>query len=161
VGRLPLDLPEEVLFEVLACVPIMELGRLLRQRFVVAIKSVFLEMASQAVRRACDLNEQGAVGDSPYEQAFKIRFIVCPPCNYPRGIEEAYSARYCQWRRGPLSQEDPLEMHIDSPWPSMSAEWNTWVEGGRKYQPGLPFRPPGTWWGEADMEVKQPIGPAQ
>jgi hypothetical protein len=104
VGKLPLDLLDEVLFEVLARVPITELQRLLRQkvsrRFVAAIKSVFLEMASQAVRRACELDEQGAVGDSPYEQAFKIWFTVCPPFNYPRGIDEAYSARDCHWRPG-------------------------------------------------------------
>jgi hypothetical protein len=79
-GELPLDLPDEVLFEVLARVPITELCRLLRQkvsrRFAAAIRNVFPEMASQVVRRACDLDEQGAVGDKAYEQAFKIRFIV-------------------------------------------------------------------------------------
>jgi hypothetical protein len=82
-GELPLDLPDEVLFEVLARVPITELRGLLRQRvsrrFATAIRNVFLEMASQAVRRACDLDEQGAVGDKAYEQAFKIRFIVSFP----------------------------------------------------------------------------------
>jgi hypothetical protein len=81
-GELPLDLPDEV-HMVLARVSITELRRLLRQkvsrRFAAAIRSVFLEMASQAVMRACDLDEQGAVGDKAYEQAFKIRFIVSPP----------------------------------------------------------------------------------
>jgi hypothetical protein len=80
VGELSIDLPDEVLFEVLARVPTTELHRLLRQtvsrRFAGAIRNVFLEMASQAVRRACDLDEQGAVGNGPYEQAFKIRYIV-------------------------------------------------------------------------------------
>lgn len=59
--ELPLDLPDEVLFEVLARVPIKELRRLLWQkvsrRFAAAIKIVFPEMASQAIRRACDLDE--------------------------------------------------------------------------------------------------------
>jgi hypothetical protein len=130
-------LPDEVLFEVLARVPITELRKLLRQRvsrrFAAAIKRVFLEMASQAVRKACELDEQGAMGNSAYEQPSKIRFIVSAPSFYPRGMHEAYSARDCNWRIGPLSQEDPLEMYTKSPWPSESAEWNTWLEGGRKH----------------------------
>jgi hypothetical protein len=81
VGQLPLDLPNDVLFEILACVPILELGRLLRQkvsrRFVTAIRSVFLEMASQAVRRACELDKEGAVGDGPYKKPSKYGTLSC------------------------------------------------------------------------------------
>jgi hypothetical protein len=50
VGQLPLDLPDEVLFQVLARVPILKLRWLLRQRvnrrFAAAIRSVLLDMAS-------------------------------------------------------------------------------------------------------------------
>jgi hypothetical protein len=120
-GQLPLDLLDEVLFEILARVPILELRNLLRQkvsrRFAAAIRSVFLEMASQAVRRACDVDEQGAVGDEPYKQAFKIRYIFMTPSNHDRGADQAYSARDCHRSDRPLSQEDPLGMHVDSPWP--------------------------------------------
>jgi hypothetical protein len=97
------------------------------------------------------------VGDGPYSQAFKIQYIVMPPCNHDRRVDQAYSARDCQWRDRPLLQEDPLEMQVDSPWPCKPAKWNTWVEGGRRYQPGLPVRlAPGTWWDESDTEAKSP-----
>jgi hypothetical protein len=106
-------------------------------------------MASQAVRRACELDEQGAVGDGAYEQAFKIRFIVSPPSNW---IDKAYSARDCNWRSGPLSQESSSGMYTG--WPASSAESRTWLEGGRKRQVGLPWD---TWtgWGDPvdDWEV--------
>jgi hypothetical protein len=82
------------------------------RRFADAIKSVLLEMARQAVTTACELDEQGAVGDSAYEQAAKIRFIVCAPFYYPRAIHEAFSARGCLWRTGPLSREDPMEISV-------------------------------------------------
>jgi hypothetical protein len=83
----------------------------------------------------------------------RFGYIIMPPSNHDGRADHAYSAKDCQWRDKPLSQDDPLEMQVDSPWPCMSAEWNTWVEGGRRYQPELPVRPPGTWWDESDMET--------
>jgi hypothetical protein len=153
--ELPLDLPDEVLFEVLAGVPITELRKLLPQkvsrRFAAAIRRVFLEMASQAVRRACDLDEQGAVGDKEYEQVFKLRFIVSPPSKW---IDTAYSTRDCNWRSGPLSQDSTSGMY--SGWPANSAEPRTWLEGGRKLQAGLPWQ--WTGWGDPvdDWEGAEP-----
>jgi hypothetical protein len=153
--KLPLDLPDEVLFEVLARVPITELRRLLRQRvsrgFAAAIRSVFLEIASQAVRRACDLDKQGAVGDKEYERAFKLRFIISPPSKW---IDTAYSARDCNWRSGPLFKDSTSRMY--SGWPASSAEPRTWLEGGRKLQTGLPWQ--GTGWGDPvdDWEGAEP-----
>jgi hypothetical protein len=145
VGELLLDLPNEVLFKVLARVPITELRRLLRERvsrrFAAAIRNVFLEMASQAMRRACDLDEQGAVGDKAYEQSFKIRFIVSPPSPW---VDRAYSARDCKWRSGPLSHDSTEGMY--SRWPASSAEPRTWLKGGRKFQVRLPWG--GMGWGD-------------
>jgi hypothetical protein len=95
-GELPLDLPDKVLFGVLARVPIIELHMLLRERvssrFAAAIRKVFLEIASEAVRRACNLDEQGAVEDKAYEHAFKARFIVSPPSPW---VDRAYSDSTC------------------------------------------------------------------
>jgi uncharacterized protein YbdZ (MbtH family) len=152
VGGLPLDLPDEVLFEVLAGVSIMELCRLLRKRvssrFASAIRKVFLEMASQAVRRACDLDEQGAVEDKAYAQVFKAPFIVSPPSPW---VDRTYSDRTCDWRSGPLLHENTEAMY--SGWPATSAEPRTWREGGRKLQAGLQWY--GTSWGDPEDDWQE------
>jgi hypothetical protein len=119
-GELPLDLIDEVLFEVLARVLVMELRGLQRQkvsrRFAAAIRNVFQKMASRAMRRACDLDEREAVGDKAYEQVFKIPFIVSPPSTW---IDRAYSIRDCKWRSGPLLHDSTSGMY--SGWPASSA----------------------------------------
>jgi hypothetical protein len=98
-GELPLNLPGNILFKILARIPIPELRRLLRdrvsRRFSAAIKDVLVEIAIQAAREALALDEQGAMGQDAYDQAEKARLVHSASSAYPRRFDEAYAGRDC------------------------------------------------------------------
>jgi hypothetical protein len=154
-GEFLLTLPSHLRFLILGRIPILELRRLLKGKvsphFSAAIRAVFKEIFMECLKAILDADKTRNHDTHAFKQSYKAEYLLKDVASWR--MEQAYSAPDCCWRDAPLSAIQPEE--AGSGWSYGDADPCTWIEGGRRFQVGIPRNPWEAWSVLEDSEGSQ------